>query len=308
MSDAPRFRFDLGYLAIVLAAGWLATISTLKLVSGNPGDLPPIVRESSPFDPTTTLILAVAIELSIAFVALARPKLGWIPLAAIYLVFELVLSTLIASGATSCGCGGGALKIHPIVMASIDGALLLFVLATRPWKRAAGPALPLVGLAAGVIVLAIVPWQTIHVRQSDPTSASSFVMLDPRKWVGQLVYDVPDLKQHMAPTDVEKLPTDGLIVLWRQGCSHCAEHLREMANDSALNDGSKQITLVQIKDDLEDGRAVDALPQGGHVTMLEFREGPTFVITTPWEVVVEGGMVTAALDEEQSKAKKAAGQ
>lgn len=307
MSEANRTKFDAGYVAILLAASWLATISLLKLFSGNPGDLPPIVRERSPFSPETTLPIAITIELAIAFLALTRPRIGWIPLVAIYLVFELVLSTLIASGATSCGCGGGAIKIHPLVMASIDGALLAFVVLTRPWKRVGGPALHVGLLAAGLVVLAVAPALTIRGRQSDPTSASSFVMLEPNKWVGQLVFDVKDFQAHMQPADVEKLPTDGVIVLWRQGCEHCAKHLREMANDTALNDGSKQITLVQIKDDLKDGRAVDAMPQGPHVSMLEFKEGPTFVITTPWELSVEGGTITSALDEEQANAKKAAG-
>jgi hypothetical protein len=94
----------------------------------------------------------------------------------------------------------------------------------------------------------------------------------------------------------EKLPTDGVIVLWRQGCTHCAQHLREMANGDK---GDHPIVLLQIQDDEKDSRAVDALPSGAHVTMAEFPKGLQFVLETPWEITVAGGNVTAARDRAQ---------
>ena len=94
-------------------------------------------------------------------------------------------------------------------------------------------------------------------------------------------------------------------MLYRQGCDHCAKYLRELAGDAARNDGSTPIALLQIKDDLKDGRAVDAMPQGAHVTQLELREGPKYVITPPWELTIAGGTITAAVGEQELEAKQA---
>ena len=84
-----------------------------------------------------------------------------------------------------------------------------------------------------------------------------------------------------------------MIVLWRQGCTHCAQHLREMANGDK---GDHPIVLIQIQDDEKDSRAVDALPSGAHVTTAEFPKGMQVVLETPWEITVAGGNVTAARD------------
>jgi hypothetical protein len=92
---------------------------------------------------------------------------------------------------------------------------------------------------------------------------------------------------------------DGRVVLWRQGCTHCAAHLRQMAEQ---DDGMTPILLVQIRDDLKDGRAVDLMPQGPHVTSAMLPENQEVVIQTPWELRVEGGTITAAFDEEHAKA------
>jgi Methylamine utilisation protein MauE len=113
--------------------------------------------------------------------------------------------------------------------------------------------------------------------------------LQPAKWVGQLVYDVPDLTRYVDPG---LLPSDGRIVLWRQGCSHCAAHLREMAEH---DDETVPILMVQIEDDLEDGRAVDLMPQGSHVTHAHYPEGLEIILQTPWELTTEGGTITSAV-------------
>jgi hypothetical protein len=67
------------------------------------------------------------------------------------------------------------------------------------------------------------------------------------------------------------------------------------------DDGSRQILLVQARDDLKNSRAVDAMPQGGHVTTFEFPENLQCAFETPCEVVVEGGVVKAALHEKDFK-------
>lgn len=302
MSETKR-TLNPSYVAVLLAAAWLAAISLAKLLAGNPGDLPKVVLDRSPFGETPTFALVISIELSVALLALLRPRVGWIPLAGLYLVFEAVLASLIAAGAKSCGCAGGALSIPPVLMASVDGALLLFLVATAPWKRLASPKVHAGLVLAGLVVVAAAPWILVERRSTGPNA--SFVVLHPDRWVGQVVYDVQELTEHLQPADVEKLPADGILLLWRQSCEHCRDHLRALANDSKLNDGSHPIVLVQIRDDLKNDSVVDAMPQGAHVTHLAFREGPQFALQTPWELHVEGGTITQALDEERAQAADA---
>lgn len=301
MNAPQRSSWNPSYVAVLLAAGWLAAISLMKMFAGNPSDLPKLVLDRAPFPPETTFPIVITIELAVALLACARPRIGWIPLVALYFVFEAVLVALIAQGAKSCGCAGGAISIPPMVMASIDSALLLFVLGTRPWSRLSGPRLDVRLVGAGLVALAAAPWFVVQERMH--SAAPGFVVIHPLQWVGQLVYDVQELKDHLDPADVEKLPTDGLVLLWRQSCEHCRDHLRLLVNDKVKNDGSKPIVLVQILDDLKNAPVVDALPEGQHVTRLAFKQGPEFAIQTPWELHVEGGIVTRALDEEHARAE-----
>jgi hypothetical protein len=180
-------------------------------------------------------------------------------------------------------------------MVAIDGALIAALLASRPWKwQPASGAHPLL-LAAIVCASAFVPWIAIP-SQGDASKPQRYTELDPAKWVNRNVFDIAELTRWV-PTD--KLPTDGKIVLWRQGCEHCAAHLRKMA---AEDDGSQPIVLLQIKDDLENSREVDAMPNGPHVTMLALPDNLQVPTTTPWEVHVAGGVVTEALDRAHAEA------
>ena len=84
-------------------------------------------------------------------------------------------------------------------------------------------------------------------------------------------------------------------MLWRQGCDHCKKHLEEMANEK---NESQLILLVQVQDDLKSSRAVEAMPNGPNVTLVALPENQEFGVTTPLELVVEGGVVKAVLDEQ----------
>jgi hypothetical protein len=223
---------------------------------------------------------------------------------ALFAFFDFVLTTQIAAGAESCGCFGGGMKVSPKLMMAVDSALLLFLLATKPWssiKRGGAG----IGLVLGALLLSFaLPAVWIRVRQSETpvtpatgsgttapvVKAPAWLTLDPAKWVGKSVYDIEEITKWIP---AEKLPSDGKIVLWRQGCTHCAEHLRAMANGDK---GEHPILLLQIQDDEKDSRAVDALPAGAHVTLAEFPKGMQVVLETPWDITVAGGNVTAALD------------
>jgi hypothetical protein len=116
------------------------------------------------------------------------------------------------------------------------------------------------------------------------------VELHPEKWTGKSIYDVAELTKYIS-TDV--IPSEGRIVVWRQGCTHCAAHLREMANETI----SEPLLLVQVPDDLKDSRAVDAMPSGANVTTVSFPSGTVGLFETPFEVRIEAGVVKRVLFE-----------
>lgn len=298
---------NLSRLTVYLAAAWLVAWAGLKLFAGNPQSLPQPVRDYSPFDPELTFRIAIALELSIFCLALLKPHLGWAPLAGLYAFFTALLVPMVVAGAETCGCGGGAIKMPPLVMLVVDSALLVGILATRPWSRLSGPGLSSLLLLAGVAVSWAAPWLVIRSSSTTDgpivvdattgqvTSAGAkldYAFLDPATWKGQAIVDVAELTRWIGP---ELLPVEGSIVFWRQSCPYCAQHLREL---SSKDDGSRQFLLVQPRDDLKNAREVDAMPQGGHVTTFAFPENFEVAISTPLEVVIQGGIVTAVLDKD----------
>jgi hypothetical protein len=194
--------------------------------------------------------------------------------------------------------------MKPGVMLGVDGALLLLMLATRPWSRVRGRGLPLAILVAGVALSWAAPWVLIRSAstadgpivvdaESGRVSAGGrevrYVNLEPADWKGRAVHEVAELT---AWVPAEMLPVEGLVVFWRQGCSECARHLRALAGQ---DDGTRQFLLVQVRDDLKSSRAVDVVPAGAHVSNYALPENVEFVFTTPCEIVVRGGNIADVL-------------
>jgi hypothetical protein len=297
MIETPERRSPWATLAVRAAALWLLAGALAKLFLGTPKDLPELIRKLTPFDLDLTFHLVIAVELAIVWLCMLKPRWGWPVLLALFVFFEFVLGSQLSAGAKSCGCFGATIKVSPYLMVAVDGALLITLLATRPWRTIeASGANPLV-LAGAIGISAIVPWIAIP-AQGDATKPEHerYVMLEPASWVNKNVLEIGQLTRWV-PED--KLPTDGKIVLWRQSCDHCAAHLRKMASQ---DDGSQPIVLLQIKDDLKSSREVDAMPNGPHVTMIAMPDDLEFPIETPWEIHVEGGVVKEALDREHAEA------
>src|SRR5262249_35760009 len=144
--------------------------------------------------------------------------------------------------------------------------------ASRPWSRLTGPGLSTPALLAGFVVAAVVPWIVIP----KPGGANErYKEMHPERWAGKSIDQLPELLEWVP---LEKVPTDGKVVLWRQGCEHCAAHLSKMAEK---DDGSQPLLLLQIKDDLAASRAVTLMPQGAHVTSLGTKDDLTIVVQTP---------------------------
>ena len=305
MNDTTTKDSPLARLALGLCATWLAAGAYAKLVYGNPLLLPEVIRNHSPISWSLTYTLVIGIEFALVALCFLRPRMAWPLMLALFAFFEFVLTTQIAAGAKSCGCFGDGLEVSPKLMMGVDSALLLALLVSKPWisirSRGAG-----IGIVLCALILAFAaPAVWIHVRQREeppkPPSGNGtaatvkspdWLELHPEKWMGKSVYDIEELTKYVA---AEKLPTDGQIVLWRQGCAHCAKHLRELANGDR---GDHPIVLIQIQDDPKDSRAVEAMPDGAHVTKLEFPKDMQVMVQTPWDFTVVGGTVTVALDPE----------
>ena len=249
-----------------------------------------------------------------------KPRLAWPVLVGLFVFFDYILTTQLAAGAESCGCFGATIKVSPWLVLAIDSSLLLAMLVTRPWRmRRKGAPFWLLGLTT--LIAFVLPWIVIPEAAPAPVQTTAnpvddgnatgadgggdvaevpdtrrYILLQPENWIDQMIWDIEELTNDIDPG---LLPSEGKLVLWRQGCDHCAEHLREM---SQTDDGSLPVLLIQIRDDLNDGRAVDLMPQGPHVTEVQFPAGLEVVVQTPWDLTLEGGIITQALGPEDLEA------
>lgn len=300
-------------VAVRLAALWVAAGALFKLFAGSPADLPPVLHDVF-FGTDLNYRLAISIELVFLTTALLRPKWGWPWLVALHLAFLAVLMTLVvhvmhaeklgfveASTSGSCGCFGGKIKTPPAIIMGIDLSLVVLVLASRPWRKRLGAWGP-TWLPTGFAALAVIaPWfvssgtEKAVVRTDEKTGRAEvegtrFVDVKLSSWEGQLIYDVEFAKKFIPGLD--QLPTDGTYVFYRATCDHCAQHIRELAEQ---DDGTRPFVFLEIPEEgvTEANRVVTLFPEGGHVTKLTLPKGTEYLITTPADFQLEGGVVTA---------------
>jgi hypothetical protein len=319
-NDSPA-NAPLAPIAVRVAGAWLFAGAFFKLFFGTPNLIPPLVRDYTPFSLILTYHVAIAVELAIVVLAMLKPRVGWIAITPLFAFFLVLLGDMLLKGQTNCGCFGKAFELHPGVMMLVDAACLILVLASRPWSASFRRGAPWAATAGAMAVGIALPWIIIgdksHVSSdlvpvvvpSDGTTSTTpapapvdhsdvWIPMSPENWVGKSIYDVAEFTQWV-PTD--KIPTDGKIILWRQGCTHCAQHLREMA---AKPDGATPILLVQVMDDLKDSPSVDAKPSGPNVTEFALPRGAVGLFETPAEIRLEGGNVTAVLHEKEFEAER----
>jgi len=293
-------------LTVRLVALWVLIGASYKLFSGSPNDLPPVVREFF-LGPDLTFRLAIAIELSIAFVAILRPRAGWGLLALQLAVFLAILVQLILSGEASCGCFGSKVKIAPATMFAIDATCLAALLLPRPWRnlktedeRRLSPIL--IGLA--VVAAWIAPWAIIRSAPADlapatdaqgewklPEELPRYADLSPETWVGKPLAET----QLAAWLDVEAQMQEGTWIIYRVACEHCARYLRHLYEtfDPAAGTFYTYVRLSEARE--EEGREVDPahLAYGPEVILPAL----DWVITPPWRLELEGGVVVEAVYE-----------
>jgi hypothetical protein len=323
--DLPRSGVrNLAGIAVRVAALWLFAGAFFKLFFGNPNLIPPLVKEHTPFGLILTYELAISIELAIVALAMLKPRVGWIAITPLFAFFMVLLGDMVLKGETNCGCFGKAFELHPLVMMSIDALCLGFVLVTRPWSASFGRGAPWGAVAAAMAAGIALPWILIGDKSGAGTGPSPVPSVGngapgtnggatttPAKsgdvwmewrlesWIGKSIYDVAEFTKFVP---VESIPSEGRIVLWRQSCTHCAKHLREMAGQP---DTTTPILLVQVMDDLKSDPAVDAKPGGPNVTEVKLPMGAVGLFETPAEIRLEGGNVTAVLHEKDFEAARA---
>lgn len=297
-SVTPPARARLALVPLWLIALWVLAGATFKLFWGTPALLPKVVRDV-PLELGLLYNLAIGIELAIVAVALARPRWGWWLQVALLLVFDAVLTTQIAAGDTNCGCFGSKLSMPPWLMLVIDTALLVFLLAVKPWRHLPAGAPPLVPLGAAAVALAL-PWlfdrqvQTGELVANGKPVEGQWILLELEKWVGQTIFDTPLAQPPLdAWIDVNTLPLDGLWVFWRATCEHCRDHLAHLAD---VEQGGRLITLVQLEEpnDTLANRVVNRMPDGNFVQHATLPPSLTYLLQTPAELVLEAGTITAA--------------
>lgn len=303
-SPTPESR-PFALFAVRLAALWVLAGACFKLFLGSPATLPPLLHDL-PLELSLTYKLAIGTELLFVVLALGLPRIGWIAMVALYLVFEVILAILLAQGAESCGCFGSSVTLSPAQMMAIDTSILALLVLSRPWKgtgRGLNPAL--VG-AVGAVVLALpflydrelqhAPVATNGIEApapAPPKPKNAWAILDIENWVGESIYDTA-LAGLIEP-DVGTLPIDGIWVLWRADCDHCAEHLEELYENPP---DVPFLTLVQLeqKHDTEENRVVHFLPNGPNVVEASLPADVEYVMETPGEMVLEGSMIVAATE------------
>ncbi|HEX6883627.1 MAG TPA: MauE/DoxX family redox-associated membrane protein [Planctomycetota bacterium] len=296
MTSPARARLAL--VPVWLIALWVLAGATFKLFWGTPALLPAVVRDVG-LELGLTYNLAIGIELAIVAVALARPRWGWVLQAALLVVFDVVLTTQIAAGDENCGCFGNKFSMPPWLMMVIDTALLVFLLAVKPWRHLPAGAPPLVPVGAAAVALAL-PWlfdrqvQTGELVANGKPTAGQWIELDVESWVGQTIFDTPLAQPPLSGyVDVNALPLEGLWVFWRATCEHCRDHLAHLAD---TEHGERLVTLVQIEEpnDTLGNRVVNRMPDGNFVQHAVLPPALTYLMQTPAELVLEAGTITAA--------------
>jgi len=289
----------LAAVAVGLAGLWILAGATFKLFWGSPADLPEVVR-NFPLELGLTYKLAITIELAVASLAFLRPRWAWPLLTGAYLVFEGVLTTQL--GQDSCGCFGSKITIEPWQMMAIDGTLLVLMLAARPWSRLRASKVPFLVPFATLALAAALPWvfdRQVPVVVDDGGEVAgggkqgAWMELKLSDWVGKGIWETPLAQPPLSDSlDVNTMPLDGVWVFWRATCDHCKEHLEYLAEHEH---GERLIGLVQLREkhDTEANRVVHVMPQGDFVVQAALPDSIEYVITTPAEIVLEGGTVVS---------------
>ncbi|MCP3915180.1 MAG: hypothetical protein GY711_06475 [bacterium] len=298
-STSPK-KGGIAATVVRVACLWVLAGALFKLFKGRPSDLPESVRSFFGSE-LMTFRIAIAAELCIVILCLLKPAWGWVPLVLLFLVFDVVLAPLVASGAESCGCFGSDVPITPLMMMSVDTVLLLAVLASRPWRMKRKKLQPLILLPLFAFATAAPFLKIQEGRLADPVDPTAPVddgsppspvegdnyLFETDSWSGSVLHDT-DLARFI---DADMVPFPSHVVLYRQTCEVCAEHLKELTlqppadgNPIVLiriveNGDTPENEVTKVKPDGATEFEIRALARGyGNTTPISFEIDDTLVI------------------------------
>ena len=323
-SSRPIHRF--APHAVRLAALWVLAGGATKAATGMPTDLPYFFGVHE-FDPVFVLTAGAAVEVAVAVFALAQPRAGRAPLAALLAGFLALLVHHMLHTDATCGCFGGA-HIPASAMLGADAAFLGLV----AWTFRAAPlrstltrllASILVALVAGGSAAAIAssrlertvasesPAAVAPTRPSvafpptdlaqPPTPPAAWAMpkeipeqviLRPLQWIGKPLAETP----LGTWVDTAPFPAKARMVFFYKSCNHCAALLKELAEKQSADPATAPTyVLVQLPTPAAyKGKLfVETVPK--HALWVELPSViKAYVMTPPWIVDIDGGKVVRA--------------
>jgi hypothetical protein len=331
-------------LVRILIPLWVLAGASVKLYTLNPKLLPEpvllVVRDSARLFEVTdlnwwlgfSLRSMIGVEIMLALVMFASPRLARFAASFILTVFLAVLVATMAMAANrdgisaiwsgSCGCFG-SVSPPPLGMFAIDALLLLGVIFLRPIREAATPARLGSVLAAAAIGFGLAfsvpsPKITIAIPATpavDETTSPAgpgavteaagwgaaatelepFYVADFASWVGSPLPSQPLAKLISRPLP-DWIDTDRFhLVLYREDCEHC----HTLLEDHFL--GPLEIPTIAVA--VPDIDPANALPMPCEECLLHtLPEGPQYVISTPVLMTVEGGTVLAVCEDSEDQA------
>ena len=243
-------------IALALAALWVSLGALFKLFAGTPADLPATIQNFPLLTPTWSFRLAIGVELTIIILALLRPRVGVRLLVLLFVVFDLLLISMIRGGDPSCGCFGSKVPIQPWQMMTIDTVLLLGLLLSGAWSAFPARTLAPLRLLPLVAIVVIYPWfkfkEAAITTTKDETTGETTVEVqgdwhnfDITAWDGMLIHDTDLAAFFEDPESVDLIPPPAHVIIYRLSCEHCKEHFQNLSLQPITD---RPIVLVRIPD------------------------------------------------------------
>ena len=264
----------------------------------------------------------IGTEIALALFMIFSPRVARTAASFTLGVFLAVLIATMAQAASrdgisaiwssSCGCFG-SVSPPPIIMFIADGLLLAGIIffPPIPEKPKNGPGLILIGgLCLGFGLAFIVPDRTITIENTpDPSKSTADTdafppmptTLNPNyfttftDWVGTPLSSHP-LAQIISRPLPDWIGTDRFhVVFYRADCEHC----HELMENFFAGPLETPVIAVQVPD--HDPNNEMAMPCD-ECLLHTLPEGPSYVITTPVLMTVEGGTVLSVCEDSEDHA------
>ncbi len=273
-----------------LAGLWFLFGAMMKLFFGTPADLPLIGPELSLDTATVLFKIVIAVEVLVGVMAFLRPPAGWMPSAMLLSVFVVITALQVVKGEESCGCFGTAVNVTPELMLAVDGALLALLLLSRPWRMEPGRLdLPWIVIATaalvGFVLAVVIDRRAPETGDCVKPPPGAMVDFDLTTWKGKVLADTT-----LCPwLTKDQRATTGVIVIWRESCEVCAQHLIELSYEDT------EMVLLELPKEEDQKKAVETLPEGSHVQRIDLPAGYDWWLTPPVHIEVTNGTVDVAI-------------